>query len=78
MKLNDFEIQSSTWQKLSEYYRTKLADYRARIENPTMDDRARLALCWQIKVIKELLDHAEPARVMKKADAENDSPSAGY
>lgn len=59
MKLNDFEIQSSTWLKLSTYYKDKLSLYRARIENPNLDEKARIALCWQIKVIKELLNHAE-------------------
>lgn len=62
MRLEQYEIQSSLWQKLVEHYTPKLATYRARLENPTTPEHERIALCWRIAGIKELFELAEPDR----------------
>lgn len=51
----DHERKSSTWEKLQAHYKPLLAKHRARLENPSIDDRERVALCWKIDMIKGLL-----------------------
>lgn len=53
--LTDFERKSSTWEKLVAYYTPLLAKHRARLENPNIEERERVKLCWQIDTIKNLL-----------------------
>lgn len=60
MKLTHLEIGSPLWAKLVAHYEPKLVTYRARLENPNIPETERIALCWQIKSIKEFLALAEP------------------
>lgn len=53
--LTDFERKSSTWEKLVAHYTPLLAKHRARLENPNIEERERVKLCWQIDTIKNLL-----------------------
>jgi hypothetical protein len=53
--LTDFERKSSVWEKLVAHYSEKLAKARQRLENPDIDERERIKLCWQIDTIKSLL-----------------------
>lgn len=62
MKLTPHETNTPLWVKLSEYYATKLAKYRSRIEQPRITEAERVQLAWQIQGIKELLELAEPDR----------------
>lgn len=66
MKLNAAETGTPLWNKLVEYYTPLLAKYRARLENPLLPEAERVALCWQIKSIKEFLALGEPD--VKKGD----------
>ena len=60
MKLTGLEIGSALWAKLVAHYEPMLAKYRARLENPLIPETERIALCWQIKSIKEFLALGEP------------------
>lgn len=60
MKLNAHEIATPLWTKLVEHYTPILSKHRARLENPALAEHERVALCWQIKVIKDFLALAEP------------------
>ena len=62
MKLSPHEIATPLWNKLTEHYSPILAKHRARLENPGIEERERVALCWQIKAIKDFLALAEPER----------------
>lgn len=62
MKLAPHEIATPLWQKLVEHYTPILAKYRARLENPRIDEKERIELCWRIATIKDLFELAEPAR----------------
>lgn len=58
--LSQPEIDSAAWQKVEAVINARLADYRAKNENPFESDAIRLSLCWRIKELKELLKLAEP------------------
>lgn len=58
--LTPFECQSETWQKLMRHYKPLLAKYRARLESPSTEERERVALCWKIDTIKQLIALGEP------------------
>ena len=60
MKLNAAETGTPLWLKLVDWYTPILAKYRARLENPLLPEEERVALCWQIKSIKEFLALGEP------------------
>lgn len=60
MILTPFECQGETWQKLMGHYKPLLAKYRTRLEVPDIDERERIALCWQIDTIKKLIALGEP------------------
>jgi hypothetical protein len=62
MKLDQHEIQSSTWQKVVAHAEARLVKHRRRLENTSTSDRERDNLCQRIAEIKELLDLAEPGR----------------
>lgn len=70
MKLSQSEVQSPLWVKISNYYSSMLVKYRGRLENPRIEERERLELCWRIYEIKNLLMLAEFSEPTKKvADA---------
>lgn len=60
MKLTPHEIAQPLWAKLVDHYTPLLAKHRARLENPALPEVDRIALCWQIKSIKDFLALAEP------------------
>jgi hypothetical protein len=62
MKLAPHETATPLWHKLSEHYKAELAKHRGRLENPSLTEKERDALCWRIHEIKNLLDLAEPDR----------------
>lgn len=68
MKLNPHEINTSVWQKIAEHYTPILAKYRARIENPRIEEKERIELAWKIAGIKELLAMAEPEQEKTSAE----------
>lgn len=57
---NQFECQQEVWQKLMMYYKPLLAKHRNRLEVPDIEERERIALCWKIDAIKELIALGEP------------------
>lgn len=59
MKLNPLDIRSQAWEKLLSHYKPILAKHRARLENPDIEERERIGLAWQIKVIKGLIAHGD-------------------
>lgn len=59
MTLNQHDLSTPLWSKLCAHYEPLLARARARLENPQMPESERIALCWQIKNIKEFLAMAE-------------------
>lgn len=69
MRLTPFEVQSALWAKLTEHYTPTLAKHRARLENPAIDERERIGLQWQIKVLKDFLALAEPERKKESAQS---------
>lgn len=62
MKLGPHELGSPLWQKLETHYRTKLATYRAEIENPRIKPERHIELAWKIATIKGFLALAEPGQ----------------
>lgn len=60
MKLAPHEVATPLWAKLTDHYIPLLAKHRARLENPALPESDRIALCWQIKSIKDFLALAEP------------------
>lgn len=69
MNLQPHEVGSPLWQKLSEYYTPQLQDLRNRIENPTMDEKVRVHLCYKIQFIKDFLAMAEEPKRKKETGA---------
>lgn len=59
MKLTKFEVNTPLWEKLTEHYKPLLAGYRSRLENPLIQESERIALCYQIKGIKDFLALAD-------------------
>lgn len=59
-KLTKYEVQSEVWQKLMAHYKPLLAKHRNRLEVPNIEERERVALCWQIHAIKQLIAMGEP------------------
>lgn len=53
--LTKHECQSEVWQKLMKHYKPLLAKHRARLEVPDIPESERIALCWQIQTIKQLI-----------------------
>lgn len=68
MRLTPHEAQSALWQKLVSHYTPLLAKHRARLENPRIEEKERIELCWRIAAIKDLFELAEPER-KKETDA---------
>lgn len=60
MKLNPHEMGSPLWQKLEDHYCPILAKLRARIENPDLEESARIPLLWQAHTIKQFLALGDP------------------
>lgn len=60
--LNLHDIQTACWGKLKKHYEAKLAEYRIRLENPNIEERERVALCWKIDTIKGLMLLDQEAR----------------
>lgn len=61
-RLNDAERGSAAWQKVRAVLLERLARYRTQVEMPEKTDAERLALCWRIKELKELLVIEEPEK----------------
>lgn len=59
MKLTPHEINTAVWQKIDDHYKPILAKYRARIEQPRIEEKERIELAWKIAGVKELLALAE-------------------
>lgn len=66
--LTQFDTQSPTWTKLLAHYTPLLAKHRARIENPGIEERERIALAWQIATIKDLIALGEVKNVAGAGD----------
>lgn len=60
--LNISDVQSQCWQRLKTHYAARLIEWRTRLENPTIEERERIALCWQIDAAKKLLAFEDEAR----------------
>lgn len=58
--LTSHECQTEVWQKLMTHYKPMLAKHRRRLELPEIEERERVALCWQIQTIKQLIALGEP------------------
>lgn len=69
MKLTQHEVAQPLWSKLVDHYSPLLAKHRARLENPALPESERIALCWQIKSIKDFLALGEPEQ--KKVTAQS-------
>lgn len=54
-KLTPAEAGTPLWQKLVEHYQGELAEHRRRLEDPNMEERVRVSLCWRINEIKKLI-----------------------
>lgn len=59
-KLTPAEAGTPLWQKLVEHYQGELAEFRRRLEEPNMEERVRVSLCWRIQMIKELIALGDP------------------
>ena len=59
MKLNQHEIATPLWDKLSNHYGAELQSLRARAENPILPQDERQGLLWRIYEIKKFLELAE-------------------
>lgn len=53
--LNIIDVQTQCWERLRKHYEQQLVKWRARLENPNIEERERIALCWQIDTAKNLL-----------------------
>ena len=62
MKLNQSEIATPLWVKLTDHYKPLLAKYRNRLEKPSITEQERISLCWKIAGIKEFFELATPER----------------
>jgi hypothetical protein len=62
MKLAPHEIATPLWGKLVEHHQATLTKFRARLENPRIEEPERRELAWRIHTIKEFLALAEPER----------------
>jgi hypothetical protein len=69
IKLEQHEITSSAWNKISTHYTERLAGLRGRLENSAANWEETLKLRAQIQEIKELLALATPERA-KATDAD--------
>lgn len=58
MKLSQHEASTPLWGKIEKHYSAELTRYRARIENPRIEEKERIELAWKIAVIKGLLASA--------------------
>lgn len=56
------DVQSQCWERLKKHYQAQLAEWRARLENPNIEERERIALCWKIDTAKNLLAMEDTAR----------------
>ena len=62
MILEKHDIESPLWHKLKTHYDVEIAKYRARLENPRIQEVERVELCWKIEAIKRFFALAEPER----------------
>jgi hypothetical protein len=61
-RLSNVEVGSSTWNVVSREIEYRIGQYSITALNPTQSEADRLAACWRIKELKELLKLAEPAK----------------
>jgi hypothetical protein len=60
--LSNVEVGSSTWHVVRTEIDYRIGQYSITALNPAKTEAERLAACWRIAELKELLKLAEPAK----------------
>lgn len=55
LMLTPSDVQSECWTRMKKQFETQLTEWRGRLENPNIEERERLALCWKIDTVKQIL-----------------------
>jgi hypothetical protein len=61
-RLSNVEVGSSAWHLVSTWAAHRVETFTKIATNPTRPEAERLAACWRLDELKELLKLAEPAK----------------